>query len=89
MSILPGSHYLGILGFNKKRSSNESYTDLIPTNIDEITREIPELRCYLENGDVVIFHKDLIHMSNYNASSLCRPIGLFRFSQCLCILPLN
>lgn len=83
MSVLPGSHHYGTLSFKKKRISKDSYTDLIPTNIDQITEELPELHCYLELGDVVIFHKDLIHKSNYNASSLCRPVGVSRFTQSL------
>jgi Phytanoyl-CoA dioxygenase (PhyH) len=81
MSILPGSHRYGTLSFNKNRVSNDSYTDLIPINIDEIIKELPELHCYLELGDVCIFHKDLIHKSNFNGSSLCRPVGVSRFTQ--------
>jgi len=57
--------------------------DLVPTNIEEITANIPELHCYLELGDVVIFHKNLIHKSNFNSSSLCRPVGVSRFTQSL------
>lgn len=83
MSILPGSHHYGTLSFSKSRISNDSYTDLIPTDINEITSELPELHCYLELGDVVIFHKDLIHKSNFNGSSLCRPVGVSRFTQSL------
>jgi len=81
MSILPGSHRYGTLSFNKNRISNNSYTDLIPINIDEITKELPELHCYLELGDVCVFHKDLIHKSNFNASPLCRPVGVSRYTQ--------
>jgi len=83
MSILPGSQNYGTLSFNKSRISNNSYTDLIPTYIEEITAVLPELHCYLELGDVVIFHKDLIHKSNFNASALCRPVGVSRFTQSL------
>ena len=83
MSILPASHHYGTLSFTKARISKDSYTDLVPTNIEEITANIPELHCYLELGDVVIFHKDLIHKSNFNSSSLCRPVGVSRFTQSL------
>lgn len=83
MSILPGSHHYGTLSFNKTRISKDSYTDLIPTNIEEITRTLPELHCYLELGDVIIFHKDLIHKSNFNSSKLCRPVGVSRYTQSL------
>jgi hypothetical protein len=83
MSILPASHHYGTLSFTKARISKDSYTDLVPTNIEEITANIPELHCYLELGDVVIFHKNLIHKSNFNSSSLCRPVGVSRFTQSL------
>ena len=83
MSILPGSHHYGTLGYNKSRISNDSYTNLVPTNIEEIAATLPEFHCYLELGDVVIFNKDLIHRSNYNGSQLCRPVGVARFTQSL------
>jgi ectoine hydroxylase-related dioxygenase (phytanoyl-CoA dioxygenase family) len=83
MSILPGSHHYGTLNYNKSRMSKDSYTDLVPMNIEEITSSLPELHCYLELGDVVIFQKDLIHRSNYNGSELCRSVGVSRFTQSL------
>lgn len=83
MSVLPGSHQYGTLSFEKNRISNDSYTDLIPSDIESITQELPEFHCYLELGDCVIFHKDLIHRSNHNGSDLCRPVGVSRFTQSL------
>ncbi len=83
MSILPTSHAYGTLPFEKKRDAYDSYTDLIPKDIEKITGELPELHCYLEVGDCVIFHKDLIHRSNFNSTSLCRPVGVSRFTQSL------
>lgn len=83
MSILPYSQNYGTLTFEKKRMSQESYTDLIPSDIDIITSKLPELHCQLELGDCVIFHKDLIHKSNFNSSILCRPVGVSRFTQSL------
>lgn len=81
MSILPGSHRCGTLGFSKSRSSPDSYTDLKPNNIGELLETLPELHCYLDLGDVCIFSKDLVHKSNFNKSSLCRPVGVSRFTQ--------
>jgi len=81
MSILPGTHKLGPLEYQKSQKTNDSFTDLLPKNISEIVGNFPELHCYLELGDVVVFHKDLIHKSNYNSSTLCRPVGTTRFSQ--------
>ncbi len=83
MSILPGSHHYGTLNYSKSRVSSDSYTDLVPKNIEEITASLPEFHCYLELGDVVIFQKDLIHRSNYNGSELCRSVGVSRFTQSL------
>ena len=81
MSILPSSQKYGTLAYDKKQASHDSYPDLIPANIEEITSKLPELHCHLELGDCVIFHKDLIHKSNFNNSSLCRPVGVARFTQ--------
>jgi hypothetical protein len=81
MSILPGTHKFGTLEYLKSRKSKDSYTDLLPKNISEIVDDFPELHCYLEVGDVLFFHKDLIHKSNYNSSELCRPVGIQRLTQ--------
>ena len=83
MSILPSSQKYGTLTFEKKRISQDSYTDLVPSGIEAITSKLPELHCQLELGDCVIFHKDLIHKSNFNSSHLCRPVGVSRFTQSL------
>ena len=83
MSILLGTHHLGNLAYSKSQSSHDSYTDLKPDKIEEISAVVPELHCYLELGDCVIFHKNLIHKSNYNGSSLCRPVGVGRYTQSL------
>ncbi|MCL0045709.1 phytanoyl-CoA dioxygenase family protein [Nitrospinaceae bacterium] len=81
MSILPGTHKLGNLEYEKSRKSNDSYTDLLPKNISEIIGSYPELHCYLEVGDVIFFHKYLTHKSNYNSSTLARLIGIQRLTQ--------
>jgi hypothetical protein len=83
MSILPSSHNYGTLTFEKKRISQDSYTDLVPSGVEAITSKLPELHCQLELGDCVIFHKDLIHKSNFNSSNLCRLAGVSRFTQSL------
>jgi len=83
MSILPTSHLWGTLPFEKRRTTQHSYTDLIPKDIETITKKLPELHCYLELGDCVIFHKNLIHRSNFNATNLCRPVGISRLTQSL------
>ena len=81
MSLLPGTHHYGNLAYAKSRAAKDSYTDLVPSGIEEITKKVPELHCYLELGDCVIFHKDTIHKSNYNGSTLCRPVGVSSLTQ--------
>ena len=83
MSILPSSHLYGTLDFEKKRVSQDSYTNLVPKDIEKISQEIPELHCQLDVGDCVVFHKNLIHKSNFNSSELCRPVGIARLTQSL------
>ncbi len=81
MSVLVGSHTIGTVSFEKKRSSKNAYTNLIPTDIDDIRAKFPEVHCVLEPGDCVVFHKDLVHKSNFNRSDLCRPVGTARLTQ--------
>jgi Phytanoyl-CoA dioxygenase (PhyH) len=83
MSVLPGSHKLGTLPFRKSRSAFNSYTDLVPVDIKRIVDTHDEVHCYLEPGDCVIFHKNLVHRSNYNASDTCRVVGVARLTQSL------
>jgi hypothetical protein len=81
MSVLKGSHKIGTVSFEKKRVSQNAYTNLIPTAIEEIQSEFQEVHCILEPGDCVVFHKDLVHKSNFNSSDLCRPVGTARLTQ--------
>lgn len=81
MSVLDRSHKLGTLPFRKTRASQNSFTDLIPVDIDGIVATHDELHCFLEPGDVTIFHKDCIHRSNFNASDSCRLVGVSRLTQ--------
>lgn len=81
MSVLDGSHALGSLPFRKSRASSDSFTDLVPIDIDALKAEYEEVFCRLEPGDVTIFHKDCIHKSNFNKSDLCRLVGVSRLTQ--------
>ena len=81
MSILPGTHKLCTLEYEKKPRKSNAYTNLVPKNINKIVADFPELHCYLEVGDVIIFQQDLIHKSNYNSSALCRPVRVQRLTQ--------
>jgi len=81
MSALNKSHKLGHLNYNKKRISKDSFSNLIPKNINLIEKNFEEVHYELNVGDVVFFHKDLIHKSNYNNSNSCRPVGIGRCTQ--------
>ena len=83
MSALNKSHKLGHLGYNKKRISKNSFTSLIPKKINEIEKNFEEIHYELNVGDVVFFHKDLVHKSNFNNSEACRPIAIGRCTQCI------
>ena len=81
MSALSKSHKLDNLNYNYKRKSNNSYTDMIPKNIKEIVKNYEEVLFELNVGDVVFFHKDLIHKSNFNSTKNCRPVGIGRYTS--------
>ena len=83
MSVLSKSHKLKNLKYIKKRISNNSYTNLIPKNIEKIKKNFDEIYLELYVGDVVFFHKDLIHKSNYNSTKRCRPVGIGRYTSSL------
>ena len=68
------------LDYDKSKKSTDSYTDLLPVNIDEIKESFEERYNFLEVGDVLIFHKDTIHRSNFNSSNLARPVGINRIT---------
>ena len=81
MSVLSKTHKLGNLNYTKKRYSNNSVTDLIPSGIEQIKEKYEEVVLELNVGDVVYFHKNLIHKSNFNYSNVCRPVGIGRFTN--------
>ncbi len=78
MSILLDSHKEGLLPFEKKRLSDNSYTDLIPVNIEELQRKYTEAYCELEIGDCIIFDENLVHKSNFNNTDTSRTVGVWR-----------
>lgn len=78
MSVLKGSHKLGIVEYKKHKPTPDAATSLIPAEIDEYTRRFEEVHCVCDVGDVVIFHKDLIHRSNLNRDVRPRITGLVR-----------
>ena len=81
MSALNKSHKLGHLSYNKRRLSRDAFSNLIPKNINQIEKNFDEIHYELNVGDVLFFHKDLIHKSNFNNSNYCRPVGIGRCTQ--------
>ena len=83
MSVLAETHKLNTLNFEKSRKSTNSYTNLLPVDIDQIKESFEEKYNFLELGDVILFHKDIIHRSNFNSSNLARPVGINRITTSL------
>jgi len=81
MSVLQGSNRLGNLQFRESKFSDDSYTNRIPTDIEEIQSEYVEIDCVLGLGDVLVFDQHLIHKSNKNKSAECRLVGVSRLTQ--------
>lgn len=81
MSSLEKTHKLGALKCRYKKRGYNSYSDLIPNEINEIKSKADEIYYELNIGDVLYFHKDLIHKSNFNNSNNCRSVGIGRFTQ--------
>lgn len=79
MSLLRGSHKLGQLPFEKQRPDNGS-TTLLPTGTDHIVAEHEELHFVADPGDVIGFHRDLVHRSNVNRSAHPRVTAVIQFA---------
>ena len=80
MSVLDKSHKIKNLPFKKIIKKN-SYTDLIPQNMDNIQKKYEEVFLNINIGDILFFHKDLIHKSNYNNSNKPRVCYVGRFKN--------
>jgi len=81
MSVLKGSHKLGTIPYIKSKKASNAYTNLVPENIVEIKEKYGEEHFILGVGDVGIFHHDLVHRSNSNASTKTRFSGVCRVSS--------
>lgn len=81
MSVLAGSHKLGLLPYTKQRVANNSYTSLIPHGIESIVERHEEVACLCAPGDLVVFHENLIHRSNHNRSGRTRFSGVLRLMR--------
>jgi ectoine hydroxylase-related dioxygenase (phytanoyl-CoA dioxygenase family) len=80
MSFLKGTHKLGLLPWTKHKPRADGATSLVPADIDRLTQEFPEVHCVTDVGDLVIFHKHMVHRSNFNASDTPRFTGLVRLA---------
>jgi len=81
MSALDKSHALGALSYIKSRASDDSSTSLVPCDINDLQLKYTEVFFELDLGDCLLFHKDLIHKSNFNSSNLCRAVGTAHLTQ--------
>ncbi len=80
MSALMGSHKLGKIKKIKTTGKKNGFTSYMPQNIENIKKFYKEVIYEAKLGDVVYFHQNLIHKSNYNFTNKCRIIGQFRLS---------
>jgi hypothetical protein len=80
MSVLKGSHKLGLLPCTTHKPRADGATSLVPVDIDRLAREYPEVHCVTDVGDVVMFDSHLIHRSNFNSSETPRFTGLARLA---------
>jgi len=81
MSVLPGSHHLGTLPYDKDQTGDDAATSLVPQGMDKIVNDYEEVPFIASLGDVVVFHNDLIHRSNSNRSLKPRITGLVRIAR--------
>jgi len=81
MSALEGSHKEGVLPYRRSKASDNSYTNMVPSDIAALRSRYREVFFHLELGDIAFFHKDLIHRSNPNLSDALRPPAVFRLTQ--------
>ena len=83
MRILKPKKYSNNIEIKKDYNQQDfiAIKNYIPKNITKIMKKYEEGIFELNVGDVVFFHKDLIHKSNFNYSNKARPIGIGRFSS--------
>jgi len=81
MSALDKSHIIGKLKFKRHKPSKDSYGTPIPKNIEKLKKKHDEIFFDLNPGDVLYFHQNLIHRSNYNNSKNTRTVGVYRLAQ--------
>lgn len=81
MSALEGSHHQGPLPSHRSKESDNSYTNFVPKNIEDLKANYREVAFHLELGDILYFSKDLVHKSNPNLTAALRPPAVFRLTQ--------
>ena len=80
MSCLVGSHQYGKLPYVKKKAASNSYTDLIPVDVEKYEKKHKEHFFLAKPGDLVMLHHDTIHRSNANMSKHVRFSGILRIA---------
>ena len=80
MSVLRGSNRLGRLPYTIHKPSNDSATTLVPDNMEQFQSQFPEVYCFLDPTDLLIFHMNLLHRTNPNTSDRPRFTGIVRIA---------
>jgi ectoine hydroxylase-related dioxygenase (phytanoyl-CoA dioxygenase family) len=70
MSVLSGTHKLGNIGYTRV-DKPQGYCDLV-VNTKELVLKYPEHFCCNSPDDGILFDKDLVHRSNFNATDKVR-----------------
>jgi ectoine hydroxylase-related dioxygenase (phytanoyl-CoA dioxygenase family) len=70
MSVLSGTRKLGNVGYDRVDKAR-GYCDLVVDTKELISRH-PECFCCDAMGDCILFDKDLVHRSNFNATDKVR-----------------
>ena len=81
ISLLKGSHRLGVLPYDKIQEAPDASTSLVPRGIDRLVEEYEEACFEAEPGDIILFYESLIHRSNINQSDRPRVTFVGRFTS--------
>ena len=68
----------GSLPYIKSKTNQNGYTNLIPSDINKLQTDYEECQLCVELGDVMVFHYDLVHKSNFNNTENTRLTGIVR-----------
>ena len=81
MSALNKSHTLGQISNTHKEGKKNGNKSFVPNKIESFKKQFPEVIFEVNVGDILYFHENLLHKSNFNSTNNCRIVGQLRCSQ--------